>query len=434
LTGCLGGFLSGKILKNTLRPLLLGFLLFSRLPGLSAGEAAETASPATDGLIVAVRVEGLKRTRPQVAQGALRKFIGREAALVDLNDVRAAILDTGILEPLVVEILDAEGEGKLIRAEVQDKWSIFPIPIFFIGSGGFQAGAAFFDANSLGLNHKAALTGMYGSDGWMVYGMYAAPPGEGKLPGWSLSGAFSRNEREDQDQAQEESLRRFNLDSLNAMGSLNFRLTGISDVSLRFGYAGRFLRETGDPLRVPDGDAQGLRMGAEFSLRKTGWDGYLLSEKSVSLGYTWFLGLGSPSFHSLSFNGTLQHSIFPGFRTDLRSGLVYEPDAPALFESGPGGARVNILPRSFSARHYAGFSLGLEKYLYKFSFGTLSLLAAWQTVYSYGPILKGQFDQGPAASVSLYLSKLAIPALGGGIAYNLTREKLQFYFSMGMSL
>jgi outer membrane protein assembly factor BamA len=422
-------------MKNGLRSLLFWLLLFSRYPDLSAEEdATEAAVPPTQGnLIVATQVIGLKRTRPQVAQAALRKFIGRDAARTDLNEIRAAILDTGILEPLNVEILDAEGGGKLIRVEVQDKWSIFPVPIFFVGSGGFQAGAAFYDANSFGLNHKTAVTGMYRSDGWMVYGMYAAPPGGNGIPGWSLSGAFSRNEREDQDQRQERTIRRFDLDSVNATGSLNFRFTDISGGSLRFGYAGRFLRETEDPLRAPDEDAQGLRMGAGLSLRKTSWDGYLLSEKSVSLGYAWFLGLGSPSFHSLSFDGTLQHSVFPGFRTDLRSGMVYEPEAGPLFESGPSSARVNILPRSFSARHYAGFSLGLEKYLYKFSFGTLSLLAAWQMAYSYGPILEGQFDQGIAASLSLYLSKLAIPALGAGVAYNVTHEKFQFYFSMGMS-
>ncbi|MDR1636198.1 MAG: hypothetical protein LBR93_02565 [Treponema sp.] len=421
-------------MRNILRNLLFGLLLFSRLPGLSAGEeaAGTPAPPAAGNVIVAAEVSGLKRTRPQVAQAALRKFIGQDAARIDLNEVRAAILDTGILEPLNVEILDAEG-GRVIRAEVHDKWSIFPIPVFFVGSGEFQGGAAFFDANSFGLNHKTALTGMYRSDGWMVYGMYAAPPRGERVPGWSLSGAFSRNEREDQDQRQEETLRRFDLDSVSAMGSLSFRFTDISGASLRFGYEGRFLREIEDPLRAPEDGAQGLRMGAGFSLRKTSWDGYLLSEKSASLGYAWLLGLDSPSFQSLSFNGTLQHSIFPGFRTDLRSGLAYEPGAGVLFESGPGSARVNILPRSFSARHYAGFSLGMEKYLYKFSFGTLSLLAAWQMVYSYGPILEGQFDQGIASSLSLYLSKLAIPALGAGVAYNLTHEKFQFYFSMGMS-
>jgi outer membrane protein assembly factor BamA len=422
-------------MRNILCGLLFWLLLFSRPPGLSAGEdAAETAElPEKGNLIVETRVEGLKRTRPQVARAALRKFIGRDAALIDLNEVRAAVLDTGVLEPLEAEILDAEGGGKLIRVEVQDKWSIFPIPIFFAGSGEFQAGAAFYDANSFGLNHKAAVTGMYQSGGWMVYGLYAAPPGGKWVPGWSLSGAFSRNEREDQDQSQEETFRRFNLDSLSAMGSLNFRFTDILSLSLQFGYIGRFLRETEEPLRAPEDDAQGLRMGAGISLRKTAWDGYLLSEKSASLGYAWFLGLDAPSFHSLSFDGTLQHSIFPGFRADLRSGLAYEPEAGALFESGPGSARVNILPRSFSARHYAGFSLGLEKYLYKFSFGTLSLLAAWQMVYSYGPILEGAFDQGIASSLSLYLSKLAIPAIGAGVAYNVTREKFQFYFSIGMS-
>jgi outer membrane protein assembly factor BamA len=422
-------------MKNILRSLLFGLLFFSRFPGLFAGEDAIeiVAPPAKGDLIVATRVDGLKRTRPQVAQAALEKFIGQDVASVDLNDVRAAILDTGILEPLDVEILDAE-EGKLIRVEVQDKWSIFPIPIFSIGSGGIQAGVALYDANSFGLNHKTAVTGMYRSDGWMVYGMYAALPSGNHVPGWSLSGAFSRNEREDQDQAQEETLRRFDLDSVSAMGSLNFRFTDIAGASLRFGYVGRFLRETEDPLRAPDDDAQGLQIGADFSLRKASWDGYLLSEKSVSLGYAWFFGLDAPSFQSLSFNGTFQHSIVPGFRTDLRSGLVYEPEAGVLFESGPSSARVNILPQSFSARHYAGFSLGLEKYLHKFSFGTLSLLAAWQMVYSYGPILESQFDQGIVTSLSLYLSKLAIPALNVGVAYNITRGSVQPYFSMGMSL
>ncbi|MDR0998861.1 MAG: hypothetical protein LBL70_07320, partial [Treponema sp.] len=309
-------------MRNILRNLLFGLLLFFRLPLLPA-ESIE-APPAKGNLIAGTLVTGLKRTRPQVAQEALRKFIGQDAASVDLNEVRAAILDTGILEPLDVEILDTEERGALIRVEVRDKWSIFPIPVFFIGSGGFQAGAAFFDANALGLNQKAAVTGMYRSNGWMVYGMYSVPPNGKRRPGWMLSGSFSRNEREDQDQ-KENALRRFNLDSVNTLGALNFRFTDILDFSLRFGYAGQFLRETEDPLRAPDSDAQGLRTGAGFSLKKTDWDGYLLSEKSASLGYTRFFGLDSPSFHSLRFDGTLQQSIVPGFRTDLRGGLLYEP-------------------------------------------------------------------------------------------------------------
>ncbi|MDR3248679.1 MAG: hypothetical protein LBT39_07820 [Treponema sp.] len=402
--------------------LAFAFLFFSRFPGLGAQE----------NFIVAVRISGLTRTKPQVAEAALEKFIGRPAADIDLNEVRAAILDTGILEPLELEIVDAPGKnGKIIQAELRDKWSIFPVPVFFIGSSGFQAGAAFYDANAFGLNHKAAIMGMYQSEGWMVYGMYIKPPKPN--PGWGAMGAFSQSDRTDQDQ-KEVTIRRFSQDSLDATGLLNFQLTDILRGSLRLGYAARMIRQSDDWLRRPDADAHGLRMGAELSARKSSWDGYFLSEKGASFGYTYLLGLNSPSFHSLSLDGTLQQSLVPGFRADLRTGLLYSPDAEPLFESGPSSARVQILPRHFSAQHYAGFSLGLEKHIYKFSFGVLSILGAWQGVYSYGPILESQFDQGLSASLSLYLSKLAIPALGAGVVYNITRNHFLFSFSMGMSL
>jgi hypothetical protein len=136
----------------------------------------------------------------------------------------------------------------------------------------------------------------------------------------------------------------------------------------------------------------------------------------------------------LSFRGIFEKSIVPGFRTSIRSGLLWEPLVPVLFESPPSAAEVAILPRSFSARHYAGLSLGLEKYLFTMSFGTCSVLTAWQMVYSHGSILKDQFDYGISGAVFFYMSKLAIPALGVGAAYNIPAEYFQFSFSLGMSL
>ncbi|MDR3166878.1 MAG: hypothetical protein LBT93_02955, partial [Treponema sp.] len=92
-----------------------------------------------------------------------------------------------------------------------------------------------------------------------------------------------------------------------------------------------------------------------------------------------------------------------------------------------------ILPRFFSARQYGGVSLGLEKYLFKISAGTLSILASYQGGYSQGEILGYQFDHGLAGALSGYLSKLALPALGLGAAYNLSARFFQASFSMGMS-
>jgi hypothetical protein len=404
------------------------FLMLLFLPGsLFAQDAA--------GRITGVSVSGLKRTRPQVAEQALQKFVGREAADLDLNEVKAAILDTGTLEPVSVEIADTgDGVGKIIRAEVLDKWSIFPVPIAFFGSGGMSVGAAFYDANAFGLNHKAVLMGAYQSDGWNVTGMYFKPPTQGR-PGWSGSVSFSRNEREDADQTDDVVLRRFDMDSFNASGGASYKFTEFFSASLRLGYTGRFLQDSDEPIRVPESGAQVLRMGPEFFLRRSSWDGFLLSEKSASLSYNYMYGFGgTPSFHSLHFQGLYQKFVFPGFHADFRTGLLYEPDVPVLIESSSGEAAVNILPRSFSAQHYAGFSLGLEKYLFKIRYGTLSLRAAWQMVYSCGSILEDEFDYGVAGTLSFYLSRLAIPAVGIGVAYNIDKEYFQWTFSMGMSL
>jgi hypothetical protein len=75
----------------------------------------------------------------------------------------------------------------------------------------------------------------------------------------------------------------------------------------------------------------------------------------------------------------------------------------------------------------------LEKYLLRTSIGTLSLLGSWQVVFSHGSILGDQFDQGPAGALSFYMSRLAIPALSIGAAYNTGAGRFRGSFSLGVS-
>ncbi|MDR1898819.1 MAG: hypothetical protein LBQ55_02310 [Treponema sp.] len=394
---------------------------------------------APEGIIIAVEVRGLKKTKPHVAERPLRHFVGRRAAALDLNEVRAVILDTGILEPLSVRIEDGYWEtGKILVVEVREKWSIFPVPIFFVGSGGMMAGAAFYDANAFGLNDKMVAAGMYQSDGWNTTLMYIhSPAGDGNF-GLSGSFSFAQQEQKDRDQ-RDETIRRYQADSVTARAGLLYRFTAPLSGALRFSYTGRSLGTGGDPLLSPAEGAQVIGMGPEFSIRDSSWDGYLLSGRSAVFGYRYSQGIGSPSFHSLSFHslsfqGIFEKSIVPGFRINSRGGLLWSPLVPVLFEESPDAAEVNILPRSFSARHYAGLSLGLEKHLFKISAGALAVLASWQMVYSHGSILGNQFDYGVSGAFFFYLSKLAIPAVGLGLSYNIPADFFQVSFSMGMSI
>jgi hypothetical protein len=117
----------------------------------------------------------------------------------------------------------------------------------------------------------------------------------------------------------------------------------------------------------------------------------------------------------------------------IRTGLLYEPEAPVLFESSPSSVQIAILPHNFSAKNYAGLSTGLERYIFQIPAGTLSFSAAYQLVYSYGAILSHSVDHGPVGMLTFYLNRLAIPAVGLGAAYNVKENYLQGSFSLGMS-
>ena len=392
--------------------------------------AAQSGDDAGRGRITAISITGLRRTRLSTAERSLRKFIGREANQIDPDEVRAAVLATGILEPLSVEI-----EDDVLSVIVHEKWAIIPIPIFMAGSGGTMAGLALMDSNAFGLNDKLFLAGIYHTDGWSAsVGYIHASPG-GHIPGWNSMAGFSREVRYDRNQ-RNEVLRCFGLDSISFYAGLNFPLTKDADLlfaSALFSYYDKTLRESENDWKGPD---EGLRLfgaGAELAVRKSSWDGYLLSQEAAALRYFYRTNLDGFYYQSISFRGIWEKSLVPGFRFISRTGLVFEPEVPILFESSPFAAQVAILPGGFSAKNYAGFSAGLEKYIYKFSAGTLSLAAAYQLVYSRASILDDSLDHGPMGMLSFYLSRLAMPALGLGVAYNVKEEFLQAAFNLGMS-
>ncbi|MDR3113933.1 MAG: hypothetical protein LBU25_00240 [Treponema sp.] len=417
----------GKTMKNTCLLILCGFL-----PLISVIYAyAHETEPGQH--ITGIAVHGLKRTKPQIAEVPLQQFMGQRADTVDLNAVHAAVLDTGILEPLAVEIQDApDGNGKILSVKVHEKWSIFPLPLFFITSGEINGGLFFIDSNALGLNDKLFVGGMYSTGGWMLIGGYAHSPGPG-FPGWNVSTALAQSERRNTDQ-QERDIRRFGLAALSASAGLSYPFTQALQVNPQISYRQMRLKDSASPLAPPESDVRAVGLGANAALRKSRWDGFLLSEERLSLDYTFMFGQGTPAFHELRLQAGYQKPLLPGFRVNLRAGLLYAPEAPALFESPPQVAQVEILPGTFTARRYAGASAGLEKHIFTIKAGSLSALMAYQAVFSEGPILGGGFDHGVAGAVVFYLSKLAIPAMALSMAYNVPAKQPQFSFSLGMSL
>jgi len=415
--------------------LFLWVFLFSGASFLMAqnesGDGDDGGSYGEASYIAYISISGLGRTRFSTAERPLRRFIGMETGQITQDEVFAAIMATGIMEPISVEI-----DGQVLRVEVRERWTIFPIPVAMGGTGGAGGGLAFLDANAFGLNDQLFLAGFFHSDGWAVSAGYIRSSRGGRAPGWSGVASFSRGERHDRDQ-NNNALRSFDLDAISVHTGIGFPLIADSDfltASALLSFNDRRMRNRADAERY--GMDRNLRLfgaGAEFAVRRNHWDGYFLSQEAASARYFFHADFDRTSFQSVQIRGVWERSLIPGFRFNLRSGIVFMPDAPVLFESSPSAAQVNILPRDFSARNYAGLSAGLEKRIFRINAGTLSVTASYQAVYSYSPILGDYVDHGIMGALFFYLNRLALPALGLGVAYNVNKNFPQAFFSFGMS-
>jgi hypothetical protein len=404
---------------------------FINLPPLYPQELPEDIY--NENYINAISVSGLKRTKSHIIEKLLQKFIGRPVENIDINEVIAILKSSGIVEPLSVEIIDnQDGGGKTLVIIVQEKWSIFLIPIFSANSTGWSAGGAIMDVNAFGVKDNMMIMGGGGTSGWIANIIYVNTPDEVGDFGWNLMGNFFFQNREITDQ-KEEVIRRFNSLSIRSSAGITYALSEKVTPNINISYQDITLRDTQDPINAPEKGMRGISISPGIDIKHSTWDGYFLNVKSAALKYVHTIGIDVDDINSVSFNGVLNHSIVEGFRFTAKSGIIFATkSASPFFESSSMNAAVNILPQKYSATDFAGISLGVEKYLLKLPLGTVSLSTAYQMVYSNGELLRRQFDYGAVVMLQMYFSKIAIPGMGLGLAYNMDKGVWQYAFNIGM--
>jgi hypothetical protein len=402
--------------------------LFSQTAAQPASPAAVTAAQPA-GTITDIVITGLKRTKPHIARYPLEQFIGRDAASLDLNEVRGAVIGTGVLEPAGITLEPAaDGNGVVLHAAVEEKWSFVPMPMLMVSGNSAAGGLFLMDTNAFGLRDQFVAGGMYGTAGWMAMFMYNATPDRKGVPGWRTSFMYGRGDRQNVDSG-ERLLRHYKTDTLNASAGLDYPVTGFLGLSFGFSYSDISITER--IFRAPENGLRSLGFTPALSLHTSSWDGYLSSEHSLSLSYTYNLALQGDSWQTVEARAVSAVPVVPGFVVSLRSAALWQPGGSAVVERHP--ALANILPGSFVAAHYASFQAGMEKYLVRTRFGTLSVIGAWQTVFASAGDTGDTFDHGPVAGMRFYLSRVAIPALGFGLGYNMNTGICQITFNVGMS-
>lgn len=378
---------------------------------------------AQNGVVRDITFTGLRRTKPFVAEHILEKFRGLRPEEIDENDVRAAIIESGILDPERIEFLPHDGDYTL-HAVVVEKMAFFPVPLFMAGPSGWTAGLAVADMNAFGIRDTFVLTGIYSGDSWFAMAMYSHAGVTAVRPGFMGAVSYAHSEFKAHN-AYGDTL--FSIDRAEAdvSGGVNYQFSGLWEGRFMLGYN----RSAFETLNRID---HAITARPQIGLRGSNWDGYLLNQNSAALEYEMRAVLDGAATHRVSLLFNYNRSIVGGFRWTAKGGAVWSPESDMFTEKPPSTVNVTLMTDNFRATTMTGLYAGFEKALWRTNAGTLALLAAYQAFVSRSLSDGDSFDHGPFAGVQFYLRRIAIPAIGLGISFNLVRETTQWSFSIGM--
>ena len=408
--------------------------IFVSAPNLSAQDVSNDQSrpvePAAEttrvaGAVTALTVRGLKRTKTIVLELKLGRYIGRSAREIDLDEVEAAIVEMGIFDDIEATIDASDPSRPTLSLSVEEKISIVPLPIFAYTSDGLVGGFGLIDANAFGLNDKALAVGLYQSTGWMGILTYTKTTSDRAPFGWtaSLVGGVAETVVEDD---RERELFSYDAAAADVAYTLRRNLGRAIALEAGFGFRERAI----DGRAVSSARVVPVSIG--LSARGSTWDGVFLSERSAEAKGGYAFGLVGDGFAWTEGRLGYERPFYPGLRAVLRAGAFSAPSAPLVLAEGPATAAVSLLPTDFRVESLAGFSAGLEARVFGFRAATVSALAAYQIAAADGTLTGNTFAQGVALGVRLYLSKIAIPAVDIGAAFNAETGIWRGAFGIGM--
>lgn len=412
---------------------------FFSLAGATAASAEELTrefvAAHTDGIVSRVAYEGNKRTRPAALAELCGIVKGQRVGDIDPDAVSQRLLKSGIISK--AELFCEAGEGGyVVTVRVAEKWSFIPIPFASIGTESWSAGAAVLDFNAFGMR-KTMLVGLLASNlGLEGAFAYVDPHFLESVVSVSVYGAYGQNSAE-----------ALTMDGQQYVAYLD----NTWRAGLRFEYPGEgsfrgkfecTLRSSG--LSASDAATYALDTNLLSLIPGLGltWDGqrnsgYFSAGSYGTILYRHGIGLaGQASFDSLEASGRWSAKVFSNSFIEFGFAGVYGT-TPFQLQSALSGKGFRTLPASGS---YSSKDIGAYAAL------EIPVLTPSWCVVTLGPFYEGGIYEtglasspgtyvfhGPGFGCRLYLNKVAFPALGLDMAYNVPAGRAVFSAYVGLS-
>jgi len=421
---------------------LLGVLCAAVLaPGIAHAEDEDEVGRKRDELvrahadpkITSIRIDGLRRTHPAVVQQWIECEVGQPLSGCDLPAIHRRIFRLGIFRTLDIE-LHEQPSGVEIVFRIEEKWTLYPVPILWYTPGTWVAGLMLVEGNLLGYNKGAALGGVYSNRGWYAIGGYVDPNiaftnAWGTVHGF-LGSTLLENDAPDGTIVQSFDVRRFDVeyalgwtfwDRLSPAWTGGVRIARVGDVHV-----------PGEPAATNATVLlQGLNLIYSDRRYRSQFDEGLRLSAEVLHGFP--LDRETPSYNTAIFDAKwARHGPLDGF-IDVRA-RVFLGAMPVVFEERLGGLDGSrTLPGTalFAADRYASLNVAYQVPFLSLGPGTASGVAFGEVGRYSRNEEPGVTYGGPGVGLRLYLKSVAMPAVGVDVGYELGSRRVAFSLVVG---
>lgn len=389
-------------------------------------------------LVTELEVVGLTRTREATVRRIIDLELPTPASEVDIERVRERLIRSGLfVNELEIELVPRADGDLQLRVELEDRWTLLPLPIAGYSDGGWIAGLALIESNLLGTGTFLLSVATLRGDGAAVdswggtLGVSGGALQRGRVePSLFFSGGLGEEEFVSSEGTP---YRRFRQTRLSGRLGLGYELSDTYELSTAGGISWNDVDpDYSDSLRAPDSTLYYIQ-GVSLEASSRRFTSFFFAGPSASVRYQHGFPIDSSAhFDAASLRMDYTAALF-GRHKLMVAAVGNIGNEPPTELSDLGGTAYRTLPsRGSAAQRSAAAALEYEFPVFSGNWGTFTLLAFGEGG-TYRPDGEWQEFYGPGAGFRLYLARVAIPALGFNIAYNLVESQAVGSVSLGMA-
>jgi hypothetical protein len=383
--------------------------------------------------IAAIRVGGLRRTRSGVVNQWIECVVGESLSSCDLPRIRDRLYRLDIFSAVDVA-LNEQPAGVEIVFRFEEKWTLYPVPMFWYTPGTLIAGVVIAEANLLGYNKGVAIGGVYSNRGWYTLAGYN-DPNIAYTSLWGSVHAFLgsglvENDAPDGSIEQSFDLSRFDLEYVLGWTFWD-RVSPAWTGALRVARVGAEHVPGSEPAADASVGVQGFRVIYSDRRYREFYDEGL--RLSAEVQHAFPLDRASPAYNDAIFDARWARPAPLGGFLDAHA-HAFVGVMPIAFEERLGGLDGSrTLPGSglVAADRYASLALAYQVPLLTFAPGT----ATGQVFGEVGRYARNAESAvtygGPGVGLRFYLKRVAIPALGMDVGYEVASKRVSFSLAVG---